>query len=331
MLKDFDALKQIVAVRGPKRCAVASAGDEHTLEAVFAAASLGYVTPVLIGATACQADHFASGQPYRLANCPEGQNPSAIAVGLVRGGEADFILKGHMATADLLRPIINKQTGLNDNGFITHFGLMQLYGHPKLRAMSDAAVIPHPSLDDKARIVAICADTLRALGVKCPVVAALCATETVSEKMPETLDAKALATMGVRGDFGNAVVLGPISYDLATSPESAVIKGYDSPFAGQADLLLVPQMVTGNVMSKIWNADERNILAGCLVGARVPVGLTSRSASMAEKLTSLLLCSALCGDALFGDALFGDAGPRGLEPQCSVSTLSIKTQEVNHD
>jgi len=116
-------------------------------------------------------------------------------------------------------------------------------------------------------------------------------------KMPETLDAEALQAMAEKGDFGQGIVVGPISYDLATRKESAEIKGYTSPYAGEVDMLLVPQMVTGNVMSKIWNADAENILAGCLIGANVPIALTSRSASMEEKLYSILLCSLLSGGA----------------------------------
>lgn len=297
MVTTFTALKQhALAALPPQRCAVAGAADSHALEAVFAAAAEGYVAPVLIGSAEeirALADDLQPNMPYELVDCPSGGNPAEIAVALARAGEADFILKGRLQTADLLRPILNKATGLNDSGFITHFGLMQLAGYPKLLAMSDAAVIPHPSLADKARIIAVGVEALRTLGVERPVVAALCAAENVSEKMPETLDAQALAGMAADGRFGDAVVLGPISYDLATSAESAAIKGYDSPYAGNVDMLLVPQLVTGNVMSKIWNADDRNLLAGCLVGARVPVGLTSRSASMAEKLNSLLLCSVL--------------------------------------
>lgn len=297
MFASFAELKQHALAALPvQRCAVAGAADSHALEAVFAAAAAGYVAPVLIGPAGqitALIDELGVDQPYELVDCDQADNPAQLAVELVRNGTADFILKGKLQTAELLRPILNKTTGLNDSGFITHFGLMQLAGYPKLLAMSDAAVIPHPSLEDKARIVAVGVQTLRRLGTARPVVAALCAAETVSEKMPETLDAQALAQRGDAGEFGDAIVLGPISYDLATSRESAAIKGYDNPHAGDADMLLVPQMVTGNVMSKIWNADDRNLLAGCLVGARVPVGLTSRSASMAEKLNSLLLCSVL--------------------------------------
>jgi phosphotransacetylase len=283
-------------VGAPRRCAVAGAADGHALEAVMLAAREGYLFPVLIGpaeAVTTELAHLDVVEPYELHDCPEGSNPAEVAVRLVREGKADFILKGGMQTPDLLRPILNKETGLNEQGFITHFGLMQLAGYHKLLAMSDSAVIPHPTLADKARIVTVCTEALRRLGISRPVVAALCAAETVSTKIPETLDAEALAAMSERGEFGDAVVVGPISYDLATSAEAARIKGYDSPYAGDVDMLLVPQMVTGNVMSKIWNADDRNVLAGCLIGARVPVGLTSRSAPMEEKLASLLLCSLL--------------------------------------
>lgn len=301
MYATFAELQAALPLAGrPQRCAVAGAADEHTLEAVMLAAREGYLTPVLIGPAAAVEAALAGldvVEPYVLHDCPEGANPAEVAVRLVREGEADFILKGLMQTPDLLRPILNKETGLNERSFITHFGLMQIAGYHKLLAMSDSAVIPYPSLADKARIVTVCTEALRSLGIEHPVVAALCAVESVSPKMPETLDAEELASMSARGEFGDAVVVGPISYDLATSHEAARIKGYDSPYAGEADLLLVPQMVTGNVMSKIWNADERNLLAGCLIGARVPVGLTSRSAPMEQKLASLLLCSLLSAAA----------------------------------
>lgn len=279
-----------------QRCAVAGAADAHALEAVMLAAREGYLTPVLIGPAAAIADVLATldlVEEHTVVDCPEGENPAAVAVRLVRDGEADFILKGGMQTADLLRPILNKETGLNERGFITHFGLMQLGSYHKLLAMSDSAVIPHPTLAEKARIVEVCVESLQRLGVDRPVVAALCAAEMVSPKIPETVDAAELAAMSERGDFGDAVVVGPISFDLATNREAAGIKGYDNPYAGDVDMLLVPDMVTGNVMSKIWNPDPDNTLAGCLVGARVPVGLTSRSAPMEEKLASLLLCSLL--------------------------------------
>ncbi len=297
MYATFDDLAAAIPLAGnPRRCAVAGAADEHALDAVMRAAREGYLTPVLIGErTAVESviEELEVVEPYVLHDCPADANPAEIAVRLVRDGEADFILKGHMQTSDLLRPILNKQTGLNDRGFVTHFGIMQIHGYHKLLAMSDAAVIPHPSLTDKVKIVEVCTEALRSLGIARPVVAALCASEIVSPKIPESVEAEELSAMSARGRLGDAIVLGPISFDLATSREAAEIKGYESPYAGDVDMLLVPEMVTGNVMSKIWNADERNTLGGCLLGARVPIALTSRSASMKEKLTSLLLCSLL--------------------------------------
>ncbi|PZQ37793.1 MAG: hypothetical protein DI570_31685, partial [Phenylobacterium zucineum] len=160
MYATFDDLAQAFppSVR-PRRCVVAGADDEHALDAVMRAARAGYLTPVLVGAKAA-VEAVLEGlevvEPYALFDCPEDTNPAQVAVDLVRDGQADFILKGHLQTADLLRPVLNKQTGLNERGFITHFGLMQLGGYHKLLAMSDAAVIPHPSLADKVRIVEVC-------------------------------------------------------------------------------------------------------------------------------------------------------------------------------
>lgn len=299
MYRDYQALIDARLDRNasPKRAVVAGATDEHALEAVFLAQEKGFAYPILVGdrekITEMIREMNFSDRQYEIVDCAEGENPSAVAVKLIREGKGDFILKGKMETKDLLRPILNKETGLNKKGFITHFGLMQIKGYHKLLAMSDCAVIPYPTLEDKAKIVREGMEALRKLGYEKPVVGALCAVETVSDKMPETVDAQKLQEMAEAGEFGEGVVLGPISFDLATRKESAQIKGYDSPYAGDVDMLLMPQMVTGNVMSKIWNADPENILAGCLVGADIPIVLTSRSASMNEKLYSILLCTML--------------------------------------
>lgn len=299
MYRDFQALIQARLKQGapPKRVLVAGAADTHALETVFLAQSSGYVFPLLIGNPDAIREKIAalgfSGRPYEIVPCAVEETPSAVAVRLIREGRGDFILKGNIETRELLKPVLHKETGLNTSGFITHFGLMQISGYHKLLAMSDSAVIPHPTLEEKRKIVSACMDALRKLGYERPVVGALCAVETVSDKMPETQDAKALQDMSNEGVFGDGVVAGPISFDLATSRESAQIKGYSSPYAGNVDMLLVPQMVTGNVMSKIWNAMPDNILAGCLIGADVPIVLTSRSASVSEKLHSILLCGML--------------------------------------
>ncbi len=301
MYQNFETLKNALLDGNTtrKRIIVAGAVDEHALEAAFLAQEKGYVTPVLVGderEVARLVERLGFGNAAcEIVHCDAAVNPSSVAVRLVHEGRGDFILKGKMETKDLLKPILNKESGLNDKGFITHFGLMQLKGYHKLLAMSDSAVIPYPSLQEKAMIVKICTEMLRRLNYEKPVVGALCAAETVNQKMPETVDAESLQAMADKGEFGSAAVVGPISFDLATRKDAAVIKDYDSPYAGEVDMLLVPNLVTGNVMSKIWNSEEENILAGCLVGANVPIALTSRSASMNEKLHSILLCSLLSG------------------------------------
>lgn len=299
MYKKFEELinTRLNRSRSPKRAVVAGANEDHVLEAVFLAQEKGFATPVLVGNKEKVKDMIQrmnySNRNYEIVHCEIDENPSEIAVKLIHEGKGDFIVKGKIETKNLLRPILNKETGLNKKGFITHFGLMQLRGYHKLLAISDCAVIPYPTLEDKKKIINEGMEALRKLGYEKPVVGALCAVETVSEKMPETIDAQKLQEMSLNGEFGDGVVIGPISYDLATRKESAKIKGYDSPYAGDVDMLLVPQLVTGNVMSKIWSADPENIMAGCLVGADIPIVLTSRSASMNEKLYSILLCRML--------------------------------------
>lgn len=299
MYKDFESLIKARLDRNAslKRAVVAGANDEHAVEAVFLAQEKGLVIPVLVGDKKEVKDIIQKmnylDRTYEIIHCKADDNPSEIAVKLIHEGKGDFIIKGKIETRNLLKPILNKETGLNRKGFITHFGLMQLKGYHKLLAISDCAIIPYPTLEEKKKIVKAGMEALRKLGYEKPVVGILCAVETVSEKMPETLDAQKLQQMAMDGEFGNGVVLGPISFDLATRKESAIIKGYDSPYAGDVDMLVVPQMVTGNVMSKIWNADPENIMAGCLIGADVPIVLTSRSASMNEKLYSILLCNML--------------------------------------
>lgn len=299
MYKDYKSLQEarFDSSNVKKRIIVAGAVDEHAVEAAFLAQEKGFVFPVLVGDKAGVTDmvtHLGfSEAPHEIIPCAADTNPSSVAVKLIREGRGDFILKGKMETKDLLKPILNKETGLNSSGFITHFGLMQIKGYHKLLAMSDSAVIPYPSFEDKVKIAKTGIKMLNQLGYTMPVIGALCAAETINPKMPETLDAEKLEDMSRKGALGNGVIVGPISFDLATRKESAIIKGYSSPYAGNVDMLLVPNMVTGNVMSKIWNADDDNILAGCLAGADVPIALTSRSASMSEKMNSILLCCLL--------------------------------------
>lgn len=299
MYKSYETLIEACLGRNsaPKRAIIAGANDDHVLEAVFLAQEKGFAYPVLVGdkdvVTGMIKDLGFLDKPYEIIHSDVGVNPSEVAVKLIHEGRGDFIIKGKLETRDLLKPILNKETGLNKNGFITHFGLMQIKGYHKLLAVSDCAVIPYPTLEDKKKIVSAGMKALRKLGYEKPVVGALCAVETVNEKMLETVEAKALQDMAEAGEFGSGIVVGPISFDLATRKEAALIKGYTSPYAGEVDMLLVPQMVTGNVMSKIWNADPENIMAGCLIGADIPIVLTSRSASIDEKLYSILLCNML--------------------------------------
>ncbi|WP_426350326.1 phosphate acyltransferase [Alloiococcus sp. CFN-8] len=300
MYRNFeDLIKKRLDLNGsPKKLILAGAEDAHALEAVFMAQAKGYISPVLVGdkdkIVKIIENIGAEEQHFDIFHCAEKDNPGEIAVKLIKENQGDFIMKGRLDTKSLLKPILQRDKGLNKNGFITHFGLMELKNYHKLLAMSDCAVIPYPSFKDKVRILEIVFEALKKLGYSKPVAGALCAAEAISDKMPETIEANKLQELSNEGYFKDGIVVGPISLDLALSKESAMVKGYESPYAGDVDMLLVPQMVTGNVMSKIWNSDSENILAGCVLGADVPIVLTSRSASTDEKLHSIILCALLC-------------------------------------
>ncbi len=298
MLKNFDELKTMVSGKDKKyRCVVVGADDAHALSSVFALEKEGIIKPILVGnkertENLLKELEFSS-RNYSLVPCTEGENPAEVGVALIKAGEGDFLLKGRMQTKDVLRPVLNKEKGLNAAGFMVHFGLIELKNYHKLLAISDSAVIPHPTLEDKKKIAELGIKTLEKLGRKEPVVAALCGVENAGEKMPETMDALALSKLSEEGYFGAGRVIGPISFDLAMDREAAEVKGYNSPFSGNIDMFMVPQMVTGNVMTKMWSMEEGNIAAGCVIGSDVPIAMTSRSASTEEKLNSLLLCCAL--------------------------------------
>ncbi len=298
MLRNFDELREKVKQKNRVFTAVvAGADDEHALESVFALEEDGIIRPILVGAeekiNTKLEEMGLTGRSYEILCCEEEENPAELAVRLVRAGEGDFILKGKIHTKALLKPILNKDGGLNGGSFITHFALMQLKKYHKLMVMSDSAVIPFPKLEEKIKIVKLCVETMSKIGIAEPVIAALCAVEVPTDRMPDTLEALELSKLSDEGKLGGCKVIGPISYDLAIDRESAKIKGYDSPYTGNIDMILVPNMVTGNVMSKILSREDGNILAGCFIGADVPIAVTSRSGSTAEKLNSLLLCCAL--------------------------------------
>jgi len=276
-----------------KRVAVAAAHDEHTLEAVFRANKDKLVEPVLIGDKARIAKIIDKLQVQydlnNVINVTDDSEAAETAVQLVRENKADFIMKGKLQTAELLKAVVNKERGLRTDRIMSHVAIQEVPSYHKLLAITDGGMMMYPDVEEKKQIIENAVEVFLSLGYECPKVAVLAAVETVNSKMPETVDANILKEMNRHGEIKNCIVEGPISFDLAMNKESAEIKGYESPITGNADILVAPNITTGNILSKSIIELAGGKMAGMIVGAKVPIVLTSRGSSSEEKYLSLVL------------------------------------------
>lgn len=293
-LKNFkDLIKKVQKNDSIKRVAVAAAHDEHTLEAVFKAAGDKLVEPVLVGNKEKIEEILKKlnlkYEPANIINTESDKEAAEKTVELIHENKADFIMKGKLQTADLLKAVVDKEKGLRTGNVISHVAILEIPAYRKLIAVTDGGMVMYPNLDEKKQILENSVNVFLAMGYECPKVAVLCVVETVNPKMPETVDADTLKNMNRDGEIKDCMVEGPISLDLTFNKESAEIKGYSSPVTGDADILLVPNITTGNIMSKALIEMAGATMAGMVVGAKVPIVLTSRGASSEEKYLSLVL------------------------------------------
>ena len=292
----FEQLESQVFKKAKKRrVAVVEAADTHVLEAVRHAVEVGLVEPLLFGKRAEVEAKLAAMDlditAWEIVDSPE-PAISALQAGIaVKEGRADFILKGLIATGQLLKGLFKEETGFRTGRLISHMNIVQLRTYPKLLALCDAAINIAPTLEQKKDILQNAVDALTRMGITQPKVAVLASAETVNEKMPESVDAAALKRMNEQGEITGCVVEGPISYDLAVCKESAETKGYESPVAGDADLLVCPNIVTANVLIKCLRHSAEALTAGIVIGGRVPVVLNSRAASAEDKYRTMILAA----------------------------------------
>lgn len=292
--KSFDDLiKKVQNLDSKKKVAVVSAQDEHTLEAVFKAKKDNIVEPILIGNKKKIIEILSrlheSVLEESIINVESDSEAAEKAVELINENKADFIMKGKIQTADLLRAVVNKENGLRTGKVMSHIVIHEIPTYHKLLAVTDGGMMMYPSLDEKKQILENAVSTFLALGYENPKVAVLAAVETVNPKMQESVDADLLKKMNIKGEIKNCIVEGPISYDLTMSKESASIKGFVSPVTGEADIIVVPNITVGNILGKslVYSAGAK--MAGFIVGAKVPIVLTSRGSTSEEKYLSLAL------------------------------------------
>ncbi|MDR2366764.1 MAG: bifunctional enoyl-CoA hydratase/phosphate acetyltransferase [Deltaproteobacteria bacterium] len=296
-LRDWDEV--IKNVRGGdrvKKVVVASAQDDHCLEAVAKVAKDGLVCPVLVGDGNLMKpliDKYGLRvEGENFLHRPDPVDAARASVRLIKEGKGDFLMKGSLETAQLLKAVVDKENGLGKGRLMSHVSFQRLPAYHKMLLSTDGGMVLYPDLAQKKEILQNAVDTLLALGYEKPKVAVLAAVEKVNPKMPESVDAEALKTMNRKGEITGCVVEGPISMDLALVREKAAIKKYESPVAGEADILLVPNIVTGNCVGKAFVEMAGAKMAGLIVGAKVPIVVTSRASSAEEKYLSLILAAA---------------------------------------
>src|SRR5499425_342703 len=286
----YQRLIEIAKGLKPVATAVAHPCDESSLSGAVDAAKLGLIKPILVGpkakieAVAKQFKLDIAG--YELVDAPHSHAAAAKAVELVAQGKAEALMKGSLHTDELMGAVVKRDTGLRTARRISHCFVMDVPSYAETLIVSDAAVNIAPTMEDKVHIIQNAIDLAHALRFPEVRVAILSAMETVNPKVPSTVEAGALCKMADRGQITGAIVDGPLALDNAISLESVQIKKIDSPVAGRANVLVVPDLEAGNMLAKSLSFLAQADAAGIVLGARVPIILTSRADSVSTRLAS---------------------------------------------
>ena len=301
MVNNFAELEQKLKNSTTKSVlALCCSQDKHSLEAVAKARRGGLIEAVLIGDVAKTKEILAkigeSASDYKFVEQDGAENVVATAASMVNEGTVNLIMKGKIQTSDLMRNVLKKENNLRKSSVISVCGLLELEKYPngskrRFIVNTDPAINVHPSLAQKKAILENAVGLMHALGNECPKVACIAANEQVSPKILETVEANELKEMYLRGEITGCVVDGPLSLDLAMSPESASIKGMNSPVAGAADILMMPDLVSSNVFAKFATVLSNCLDAGVVLGAKIPMVLTSRAAEASNKYYSIALAA----------------------------------------
>jgi phosphate acetyltransferase len=274
----------------PPRTLVVHPCDETSLRGAVEAAEAGLIEPVLVGPElrirSVAAEHGIDLAGYEIVDVPHSHAAAACAVNMIREGKGELLMKGSLHTDELMREVTSSATGLRTERRISHVFIMDVPGHPETLFITDAAINIFPDLDTKRDIVQNAIDLWAGVGLGTPKVAILSAVETVTTKIPSTIEAAALCKMAERGQITGGLLEGPLAFDNAIDPEAARIKGIGGPVAGHAQILVVPDLEAGNMLAKNLTFLAHADAAGIVLGARVPIVLTSRADSVRTRLAS---------------------------------------------
>jgi phosphate butyryltransferase len=295
MAKNFESLFKLAQEKGPKKIAVAVAQDEDVLGAIKLAYEKGIVEPILVGDKDI-IEKLAREMSFDLSKVEivdekDGVEATRKATAMVSGGKAQVLMKGLIDTSVIMKAVLDKEIGLRTDSVISHVAVFDVPTYHKVFMVTDAAMIIAPDLEQKKKIIDNAVKLAHALDIAEPKVAVLAAKEKVSPKMEATVHAKELADMNKAGEITGCIVDGPFALDNAVSKESARIKGIDSVVAGDADILLAPDIEAGNVLYKALSFLANAKSAGLIVGTSKPIVLTSRADNEEAKLNSIVLAT----------------------------------------
>lgn len=294
MINSLDSLMENVINKDKRRIAIAAAEDAEILEAVQEANKLNLAEFILIGdrdKIEKLANENNIGLNSEIINEPEHKKAAEKAVECVRNGKANAIMKGLLHTSTFLKAVLNKEKGLNTGKLISQVSVFNKEYGEGLQLLTDCAIAIEPSIDDKKQIIENAIKLAIKLGYEKPKVALLSALEVVNPAIEDTVEAAILSKMGDRGQIKGGIIDGPFALDNAISPEAAKLKGISGEVAGNADILVVPNLQVGNVLTKSLTFYAHKDVAAAIMGAEVPIIMTSRSDFMRNKLLSIVLAS----------------------------------------
>lgn len=293
MIRNFEDMLKLAKEKGPKKISVAVAQDKEVLLAVKEASKLGIVNPILVGdkeeiIKISNEIEFDTNN-IEIIDIKDPTEASRKAVELVSTGKAHIVMKGLVDTSIILKAVLDAEIGLRTGNILSHVAVFSVNTYDKLLLVTDAAMNIAPNLNQKKQIIENAVFLAHSIDITTPKVAVVCAKEKINPKMPATVDAGQLVEMNKNGEIEGCLVGGPFALDNAISKEAAIHKGINDPVAGDADIILVPNIESGNVLYKAlaFLANARN--AGIIVGAKAPIVLTSRADSDEAKLNSIAL------------------------------------------
>ena len=297
-MKDFNQIVERAKRSFRKmRVVIAGADAENILLGTFEAQDAGFATPVLVG----EAEKIEpmlerlglKDKPYSLVATQPGEDVVQVAVDVIRRGEGDVLMRGNTQTRDFLMALLDKKNELRTDKRLVHIDLVSMPEYPKLIAIGDVTVTIQPDIQQKKEIIRSMTETLESVGYEKPNIALLSMVEEVNFHMKDTVEAQELVRSHADTPIANCNLVGPIAYDLILSKEAARLKNYDEPLCGNFDGIVVPSLLAGNLIVKCWQMHTKAKTCGVVVGAKVPVALTSRSDDKEVSFLSLAFCAAM--------------------------------------